>query len=67
MTVTVPADASTFAACPFTGANAFSGDVQLGLISWALDVTHEAFLVKHPHAPQAGLTPLEHYVAGSVK
>jgi hypothetical protein len=63
----VPADASTFAACPFTGANAFSGDVQTELINWAVDPTHEAFLLAHPHAAQAGITPLEHYVAGTVK
>jgi hypothetical protein len=65
--VTVPADASTMPACPFTGANAFSGDVQKQLIDWALDGTHEAFLVKHDHAPQPGITPLDHYVAGTVK
>jgi Periplasmic copper-binding protein (NosD) len=64
--VTVPADQSTMPACPFTGPNAFSGDVQKELIDWALDSTHEQFLIKHDHAPQAGLTPLEHY-AGGVK
>jgi hypothetical protein len=63
---TVPADSSTMPACPFTGANAFSGDVQKQLIDWALDGTHEAFLIKHAHVPQAGFTPLEHY-AGGVK
>jgi len=62
--VTVPADASTLPACPFTGANAFSADVQKQLIDWALDGTHEAFLVKHDHAPQAGLTALERYTGG---
>jgi hypothetical protein len=59
--VTVPADASTFAPCPFTGANAFSGDVQTELINWALDGTHEAYLLKHDHVAQAGIVPLEHY------
>ena len=59
--VTVPADQSTFAACPFTGANAFSGSVQSELINWAVDGTHEAFLVKHDHVAQAGLQPLFHY------
>ena len=62
--VTVPADGSTMAPCPFSGANAFSGAVQQELISWALDDTHEAYLVKHDHAAQAGLTPLEHYTGG---
>ncbi|HWH96285.1 MAG TPA: right-handed parallel beta-helix repeat-containing protein [Baekduia sp.] len=65
--VTVPADASTFAACPFTGANAFSSSVQGELVNWAVDPTHEAFLIRHDHAPQAGITPLDHYVPGSVK
>ncbi|QEC50061.1 hypothetical protein FSW04_22475 [Baekduia soli] len=62
--VTVPADASTMPACPFTGPNAFSADVQNELIGWAVDTTHEAFLIRHDHAPQAGLTPLEHYTGG---
>jgi hypothetical protein len=63
---TVPVDASTMPPCPFSGPNAFSGDVQKQLIDWALDGTHEAFLVRNAHAPQAGVTPLEHY-AGGVK
>jgi hypothetical protein len=65
--VTVPANASTFAACPFTGANTFDGSAQGELVNWAIDGTHEAFLVKHDHVAQAGITPLEHYVAGTVK
>jgi hypothetical protein len=66
--VTVPDNASTFATtCPFSGANAFSSDVQGQLVNWALDGTHEAFLVKHPHTAQAGVTPVEHYVPGTVK
>ena len=60
--VTVPADASTFAACPFTGANAFNGDVQSQLVNFALDSTHEKYLVKTPHAPRTdGIVPLEAY------
>jgi hypothetical protein len=59
--VTVPADQSTFAACPFTGANAFSSPTQQQLVTWALDATHEQFWVKHPHVAQPGLVPLEHY------
>jgi hypothetical protein len=58
---TVPADQSTFAACPFTGANTFKGDVQAELISWAVDTTHEKFLVQHPHSAVAGVQPLFHY------
>jgi hypothetical protein len=59
--VTEPADGSTFAGCPFTGANAFSSSIQQEIVSWALDSTHEKFWVVHPHAPQPGLVPLEHY------
>jgi hypothetical protein len=65
--VTVPANASTFQPCPFTGANTFDGTAQGELINWAIDGTHEAFLVKHDHVAQAGITPLERYVAGTVK
>jgi Right handed beta helix region len=59
--VTVPADGSNFAACPFTGANAFNGGAQGELVNWALDPTHEQFLVQHPHGTVAGVTPLFHY------
>ena len=62
VTVTVPADASTFAPCPFTGANAFNSDVQSQLVNYALDSTHEKYLVKTPHAPRTdGIVPLEEY------
>ena len=62
MTTTAPADGSTFAPCPFAGPNAFSQAAQDEAISWDVgDPTHEAFWIKHPHAPKSGLTPLEHY------
>ena len=62
MTNTTPADGSTFAPCPFAGPNAFSQAAQDEAISWDVgDPTHEAFWIRHPHAPKAGLTPLEHY------
>jgi hypothetical protein len=59
--LTVPADGSTFAACPFTGVNAFNAAAQGEAFSWAGDTTHEKFWIKHPHAPKKGYTPLEHY------
>ncbi len=59
--VTEPANGSTIAPCPFKGANAFSKPVQDEMVSWALDPTHEQFWIKHPHAPQKGLVPLERY------
>jgi hypothetical protein len=58
---TVPADGSTWSACPFAGPNAFSSDAQSTMIQPAVDATHEKYWVKHPHQPIAGITPLEHY------
>src|ERR671931_360599 len=61
VTLTVPADGSAFAACPFTGANAFNASAQAEAFSWAGDSTHEKYWIKHPHAAKKGYTPLEHY------
>jgi hypothetical protein len=59
---TTPADGSTFAPCPFTGANTFNAAAQNEAINWSVgDSTHEAFFIRHPHAAKPGLTPLEHY------
>jgi hypothetical protein len=58
---TVPANGGTFAACPFTGANAFDQAAQSEAFNWSVDPTHEAFWIKHPHAPKAGITPLEDF------
>jgi len=59
--LTVPADGSTFAPCPFAGANTFNPAAQAEAFGWAGDTTHEKFWVKHPHAAKAGYTPLEHF------
>ena len=60
--VTTPADASTMAPCPFTGANAFSPAAQGEAIGWtAGDPTHEAFWVRTPHPSRPGIVPLELY------
>jgi parallel beta helix pectate lyase-like protein len=59
---TTPSNGSTFAPCPFTGANAFDSAAQAEAINWSVgDSTHEANWIKHPHAPKPGLTPLEHF------
>jgi hypothetical protein len=59
---TTPADGSTFAACPFTGANAFNGPAQAEAVDWtAGDPTHVKFWIRHPHAPKNGYTPMERY------
>lgn len=55
------ANASGFPACPFSGANTYSQDGQTQMVNWAIDADHEKFLVQHPHAAQAGLSPLLHY------
>lgn len=60
--VTVPADASTMAPCPFSGANAFSAAAQGEALNWTVgDPTHEANWVRAPHVARAGLVPLERY------
>jgi hypothetical protein len=58
--VTVPTDASTFAPCPFAGANAFSQDVQNALVQFIGEAAVNGW-VKHDHPPKAGFTPLEVY------
>jgi hypothetical protein len=59
--VTTPSDGSTFAACPFSGANAFSDQTEQDVVTWALDPTHEAYWVKGAHVRKAGFVPLEDY------
>jgi plastocyanin len=59
--VTFPADGSTFAACPFSGANSFEGSVQEQAVDWAIGADHEHGWITGPHVAKAGLTPLEHY------
>src|SRR3954447_8213956 len=59
--VLFPADGSTFAACPFTGANTFNADAQQQAVSWAVDADHESDWIRGPHVAKPGLTPLEHY------
>lgn len=58
-----PADGSTMVPCPYSGPNTFSQAAQAEAVNWAVgDPTHEAFWIKHPHAPNAdGLVPLEDY------
>jgi hypothetical protein len=61
--VTIPADASTFAPCPFSGANAFNQDALAEMIRPATASDHEQYWVKRtvPHPAIDGITPLEHY------
>jgi hypothetical protein len=59
VTTMVPADGSTFAPCPFSGANTFNQQAQLTAFGWATNPDHEAGWQRHPHANKAGYTPLE--------
>jgi hypothetical protein len=59
---TFPEDGSTFAACPFSGNNAFSSSAQGEAVNWTVsDPTHEAYWIRHDHAPKPGYTPMETY------
>jgi hypothetical protein len=60
VSVTIPADGSTLAPCPFAGANAFSGAVQGQMLGLAGQAS-VANWIKHPHAPKPGYEPLELY------
>ena len=57
---TLPADGSTFATCPFGGANAFSQDVQNQLLAF-IGAGGLNGWVRHPHAARPGFEPLELY------
>ena len=57
----LPADDSELAPCPFQGANGVNDAAREELLGLALEEDHEKYWVKHPHAPKAGYTPLEHY------
>jgi hypothetical protein len=56
---TTPANGSTFAPCPFTGANAFDANAQAEALGWVTDPTHEKFWVRHAHPPVRDIAPLE--------
>jgi hypothetical protein len=60
VSVTIPADGSTFAPCPFTGANAFSQPASDQMLSLAGEASVAAWN-RHPHAPKPGFEPLELY------
>ena len=55
------ADASGFAGVPVQRGEHVLADGQTQMVNWAVDSDHEKFLVQHPHAAQAGLSPLLHY------
>jgi hypothetical protein len=48
-----PADDHTFAACPFSGANAFDEAVRNEAVSWAIAPDQSVNYIRHDHAQQA--------------
>ena len=60
VSVTIPADRSTLAACPFAGANAFDSNVQLEMFGLAGAGAVDKW-IRHPHAPKEGFEPMELY------
>jgi Right handed beta helix region len=60
VSVTIPADGSTFAGCPHVGPNAFSAAIQQQLYAQAGEAAVPLW-IKHPHAPRSGIEPLELY------
>jgi len=58
--VTLPADGSTLATCPFAGADVFDPAAQAQLTALAGEAAVAAW-IKHPHAPKPGYTRLELY------
>ena len=57
---TLPSDRAVFAACPFSGANAFSKPAQDELVGFAGPNALSGW-IRHPHKAKAGYTPLEVY------
>jgi hypothetical protein len=57
---TLPADGSTFAPCPFDGANTFSKPAQDEMLGFAGENALKGW-IKHPHKAKPGYTPLEVY------
>jgi hypothetical protein len=63
--VVFPESGATMVPCPFSGPNAFDQNALATAVDWTVsDPTHEAHFIRHPHAAQPGLTPLEHYTGG---
>jgi parallel beta-helix repeat protein len=60
VSVTIPADGSTLAGCPFSGANAFSTGVQAEMVSMSGENAVPRW-IRHPHAQKPGFEPLEIY------
>src|SRR5215207_4653658 len=60
VSVTIPADGSTFPACPFTGANTFNAAAFAEMLNLAGEASVAGWK-RHPHADKPGFEPLELY------
>jgi hypothetical protein len=62
VTTTFPSDGSTIVPCttPPTP-NVFQQAARDEALTWTFDPTHEGGWLPHDHAPQQGLTPIEHW------
>jgi hypothetical protein len=59
--VTQPEDAGTFVPCPFTGANTYNEQSRNTAISYAAAPDQETAWIRHDHAPQGDIRPLERF------
>jgi hypothetical protein len=57
----VPANGSTIVACPFSGANTFDEASRNEAVGWAIAPDQEVNWIRHDHAPQGSLKPMELY------
>jgi hypothetical protein len=57
----VPADGSSIVACPFSGANTFNEASRNEAVGWAIAPDQEVNWIRHDHAPQGSLKPMELY------
>jgi hypothetical protein len=63
--VTEPTDAGTFVACPFSGANTYNEQSRNTAVGYAVAPDQETAWIRHDHVAQAGIQPLERYVAAN--
>jgi hypothetical protein len=61
VSVTTPADGSTLVACPFSGANTFNEAARNEAVGWAIAPDQSVNYIRHDHAPQGDLKPMEIY------
>lgn len=59
----VPADGSTLVPCPFAGANTFNEASRNEAVGWAIAPDQSVNYIRHDHAPQGNLKPMEIYSA----